>query len=154
MVFVEDKEEEVIVFVQLVNEINGKFCESGGNDIIDEEEVINGFKVEEGILEVEDIVKRDEDDVKLEVMIIELEDSVIEDREFWVEKLREDDGFNICLFNDNILEFMEIFDFDCYKNVDEDYLVEDLIGVVVQILNIIEEFKQQMQNSQQQFEGL
>lgn len=98
---------------------------------MDEEEVINGFKVEEGILEVEDIVKRDEDDVKLEVMIIELEDSVNEDREFWVEKLREDDGFNICLFNDNILEFMEIFDFDCYKIVDEDYLVEDLIGVVV-----------------------
>lgn len=95
MVFVEDKEEEVIVFVQLVNEINGNFCESGGNDIIDMEEVINGFKVEEGILEVEDIVKRDEDDVKLEVMIIELEDSVNEDREFWVEKLREDDGFNI-----------------------------------------------------------
>lgn len=151
----EDKEEEVIASVQSVNEINGNSRESGGgNDITDEEEVTNGLKAEEGTSEAEDTAKRDEDDAKPEVTITEPEDSANEDRELWAEKSREDDGFNIRSFNDNILEFTEIFDSDRYKNVDEDYPVEDLIGVVAQISNTIEEFKQQTQNSQQQLEGL
>lgn len=150
----EDKEEEVIASVQSVNEINGNSRESGGNDITDEEEVTNGLKAEEGTSEAEDTAKRDEDDAKPEVTITEPEDSANDDRELWAEKSREDDGFNIRSFNDNILEFTEIFDSDRYKNVDEDYPVEDIIGVVAQISNTIEEFKQQTQNSQQQLEGL
>lgn len=150
----EDKEEEVIASVQSVNEINGNSRESEENGITEEEEATNGLRPEEGTTEAEDTAKRDEDDAKPEVTITDQEDNANDDRELWAEKSREDDGFNIRSFNDNILEFTEIFDSDRYKNVDEDYPVEDLIGVVAQISNTIEEFKQQTQNSQQQLEGL
>ena len=57
-------------------------------------------------------------------------------------------------FNDNIIEFTEIFESDRFQKVDQDYPVEDLISIVTAISHTIEEFKQQTLSSQNQLEGL
>ncbi|KAK3095023.1 hypothetical protein FSP39_009314 [Pinctada imbricata] len=55
----------------------------------------------------------------------------------WAKKSTDENGFNIRSFNDNILEFTEIFDSDKYRTVDEAYPVDDLISVVGQISDSI-----------------
>jgi hypothetical protein len=116
------------------------------------DEVPNGLTKEEEKDEREQNVNENENSEEPEVVNDNSE--VKENDTKWAERSKEDDGYNIRSFNDNILEFTEIFDSDRYQNVDENYPVEDLMKVVGQISNTIEEFKQQTQNSQQQLEGL
>ena len=77
-----------------------------------------------------------------------------EEENKWAKKSTDEEGFNIRSFNDNILEFTEIIDSEKYRNVDEDYPVDDLINVVAQISDTIQEFKRQNQESQEKLEGL
>lgn len=72
--------------------------------------------------------------------------------EKWAEK--STDEYNIRSFNDNILEFTEIFDNDKFKTVDATYPVEDLISVVNSVSTAIDEFKEQTLASQVKLEGL
>ncbi|XP_060082127.1 death domain-containing protein 1-like [Ylistrum balloti] len=72
--------------------------------------------------------------------------------EKWAEK--STDEYNIRSFNDNILEFTEIFDNDKFKTVDSAYPVEDLISVVNSVSSAIDEFKEQTLASQSKLEGL
>lgn len=116
------------------------------------EEVPNGLNKEEEKDEGEENVSEKEDSEEPEN--VNGNSDVKENDKKWAERSKDEDGYNIRSFNDNILEFTEIFDSDRYRNVDENYPVEDLMNVVAQISNTIEEFKQQTQNSQQQLEGL
>ncbi|XP_033724899.1 death domain-containing protein 1-like [Pecten maximus] len=72
--------------------------------------------------------------------------------EKWAEK--STDEYNIRSFNDNILEFTEIFDNDKFRTVDSAYPVEDLISVVNSVSTAIDEFKEQTLASQSKLEGL
>ncbi|XP_021350911.1 death domain-containing protein 1-like [Mizuhopecten yessoensis] len=80
----------------------------------------------------------------------EKEEEKLEEK--WAEKAT--DEYNIRSFNDNILEFTEIFDNDKFKTVDSAYPVEDLISVVNSVSSAIDEFKEQTLASQVKLEGL
>ncbi|XP_061190143.1 death domain-containing protein 1-like [Saccostrea echinata] len=146
-----DKEKESIATVKSVNEAAE---ESGETENVTTEEVPNGVKTEDEKAESEDNIDDTKNGEESESVNDEPDVQEKDDQDRWAEKSKDDEGFNIRSFNDNILEFTEIFDSDRYRNVDSNYPVEDLMGVVSQISNTIEEFKQQTQNSQQQLEGL
>lgn len=70
------------------------------------------------------------------------------------EENKEPERFSIHTFNDNIMEYTELFDSDKFRNVGDDFPVDDLIAVVNSISGTINDFKEQTLNSQKQLEGL
>lgn len=72
--------------------------------------------------------------------------------EMWAEK--STDEYKIRSFDDNILEYTEIFDNDKFKTIHSEYPVDDLISAVNSVSGAIDEFKQQSLASQIKLEGL